>query len=73
MIFLFKGIFFLDFLQKDFPKFLFLKQNVHVHSLTKIPHEHVPKSHVITCDFGTCSCGSFVKVSFIIFTFEVLV
>ena len=26
-------------------------------TLTKIPHEHVPKSHVMTCDFGTCSCG----------------
>ena len=41
-------------------------------SLTKIPHEHVPKSHVIThvitrvitCDFGTCSCGIFVRVAF---------
>ena len=35
-------------------------------TLTKIPHEHVPKSHVITCvitcDFGTCSCtGIFVR------------
>ena len=32
-------------------------------ALTKIPHEHVPKSHVITrtCDFGTCSCGVFVN------------
>ena len=46
-----------------------------VHTLTKIPHENVPKSHVITCDntcthtcshvitcdFGTCSCGIFVR------------
>ena len=32
-------------------------------TLTKIPHERVPKSHVITCDFGTCSCGIFVRGS----------
>ena len=34
-------------------------------TLTNIPHEHVPKSHVIirviTCDFGTCSRGIFVR------------
>ena len=34
-------------------------------ALTKIPHEHVPKSHVITCDFGTCSCGIFVMVAMV--------
>ena len=36
--------------------------------VTKIPREHVPKSHVITrmitCDFGTCSCGIFLRVAF---------
>ena len=25
-----------------------------MHTLTKIPHEHVPKSHVMTCD-DTCN------------------
>ena len=48
-----------------------------IYPLTKIPHEHVPKSHVIicehvwlhvwshviTCEFGTCPCGIFVRVT----------
>ena len=51
--------------------------NQDMRALTKIPHEHVPKSHVITCDhtcnhmcshvitcdFGTCSCGIFVRAT----------
>ena len=53
-------------------------------TLTKIPHEHVPKSHVITCehvcdhmsshvitcDFGTCSCGIFVRECTCTFCFK---
>ena len=38
--------------------FIYVSSN---QTLTKIPHGHVPKSHVITCDFGTCSCGIFVR------------